>query len=220
MATKKRIKFLAGHDYGTGGTAMFIYADSVEQMKDMFPGQGDGFWDGDVDNHPTVLRSSSAGRPLKEFDIDDEVIQNWSKLSIGSYQHHPNPRWRNYQGSWPEGKVVDPDKWNPLDNRFSPYASMLEKFAESHQLRIKRYYHGQPCWSFYVKPSVEEHAKLDLHINDFGDMLLSTFWWVDDNSSGSVHRELKIRESTPITDDGQLALLMERQLNKILKSTI
>lgn len=103
---------------------------------------------------------------------------------------------------------------SPYEERFSEYRVDLMSFSSKHNLLIEKYYHDAPSWSFCFTHPQGGQAKLDLSINDQGELSISSVWWLDDYSQFT--RSLRWGESEKIENTETLTSILERRLNDVL----
>lgn len=88
--------------------------------------------------------------------------------------------------------------------RFAPYAEAFEAFASTHNLHIEKYTHEAPLWSFCFAHPRGGQAKLDLSIDEEGNITLASVWWID--SFAEFTRSLRWGPTTELAGDQEAAL--------------
>lgn len=92
-----------------------------------------------------------------------------------------------------------------LDSFFAPIASVLESFAEKHNLKLERYYHDAPSWHFIFKHPKGGVGKIDMSRHEKEKVRPSLMWWFDDydtqerRTKSSAQPEVS-RDATPIVE--------------------
>lgn len=98
---------------------------------------------------------------------------------------------------------------------FEPVAIELCAFAERHNLKLEKYYHEAPVWSFLFRHPGGGIAKMDVEKESDNHCTLRKYWWRDDYDNGvrSI-RQAQIPEFPRET--GRIAPLLEDALHDIL----
>jgi len=81
----------------------------------------------------------------------------------------------------PNGHQDFAEKEKPLlDAFFKPVAPVMEKFAEQHNLRLEKYYHQFPDWSFIFRHPQNGVAKIQVNKETEKALGVYACWWFDD----------------------------------------
>ena len=97
----------------------------------------------------------------------------------------------------------DPDfatKLPGLEAFFAPFAKACRRFAKRHKIKIEKYYHDFPDWSFRFRHPAGGIGSISL-VKEPGSCLgLWEHWWLDDYDNGT--RSIKTKEHEPFSIDG------------------
>ena len=102
-----------------------------------------------------------------------------------------------------------------LEAFFAPFANTCEQFAERHNVKIERYYHEFPVWSFLFRHPAGGIGKIDLVRKTDNTINLYRYWWCDDYDAAT--RSIKNEETQPIlVTDANVDEMLETSLSAIL----
>jgi hypothetical protein len=101
-----------------------------------------------------------------------------------------------------------------FDPFFSAIADILEEFASMHNLRLVKYYHGEPSWRFNFGHPKGGAASVDLIKESSNSLKVYQYWWID--SFENFTRSAKQKESEPISPDVITLESLEDKLIEIL----
>ena len=104
-----------------------------------------------------------------------------------------------------------------LERFFRVIATVLEGFARRHNLRIEKYYHQSPSWSFLFRHPKGGTAKVEVHRE--GEVLLriSWCWWYDDFDAATRWGRT-VRRAPMALDSQLLDVELETALSDLLSS--
>jgi hypothetical protein len=107
------------------------------------------------------------------------------------------------------------DEEPKLESFFAKISGELLSFASRHDLKLEKYYHQAPTWSFGFRHPVAGVAKIDVEKHSDAGIKIWSHWWRDDYDAGI--RFLKVAES-PMYQIGTLELtsVLEETLTRIL----
>ena len=89
------------------------------------------------------------------------------------------------------------------------------RFANRHNIKIEKYYHESPTWSFLFRHPSGGIAKIDLARKSESTLGIWRYWWHDDYDKAT--RSIKTEEIQPIpVSDADVNALLESALTTIL----
>ncbi len=102
-----------------------------------------------------------------------------------------------------------------LEDFFAPFADACERFAVRHNIRIEKYYHEFPAWSFLFRHPAGGIGKIDLVRKTENTINVWRYWWQDDYDDAT--RSIKKEETQPIPAvNANIEQLLESSLARIL----
>jgi hypothetical protein len=86
---------------------------------------------------------------------------------------------------------------------FEPVAQVLEKFGERHNLRLEKYYHEEPSWSFTFRHPSGGIGKIGIlsRSTEGEGFDLNCSWWYDDYDSLKRHIKSFRKDHLPANPD-------------------
>ena len=97
---------------------------------------------------------------------------------------------------------------------FAPIADALAAFAERHNLKLEKYYHEAPSWSFAFRHPKGGVAKVEVSRTGQAPEV-SCAWWYDDYDT--LQRHIKGDKSGPVTVNANVIVAeLERCLALVL----
>jgi hypothetical protein len=101
---------------------------------------------------------------------------------------------------------------------FAKISDQLLPFASYHNLKLEKYYHEAPVWSFLFRHPNGGVAKIDVAKEEENSLKIWSHWWRDDYDSGV--RFLKRTESAVLeVGTFDLTAELERVLSRVLSWT-
>ncbi len=98
---------------------------------------------------------------------------------------------------------------------FEPLASQLQEFAQCHGLKLEKYYHEAPIWSFLFRHPQGGVAKIDVEKQLEDRCAIHQYWWKDDYDAGV--RSLRQQQGQVLPRDAKDAkALLDAALEEIL----
>jgi len=102
-----------------------------------------------------------------------------------------------------------------LEAFFAPFAKTCERFADLHNIKIEKYYHEFPAWSFLFRHPAGGIGKIDLVRKTETTINVWRYWWHDDYDAAT--RSIKNEETQPIlAANANVDELLETSLSEIL----
>lgn len=81
----------------------------------------------------------------------------------------------------PNGQPDFVEKERPaLERFFAPLADVLTDFGRRHNLRLTKYYHDAPSWSFTFKHPCGGVGKIEVERQNEARFRIACQWWYDD----------------------------------------
>jgi hypothetical protein len=77
-------------------------------------------------------------------------------------------------------EVAEPE----YERFFAPIATQLRDFARRHNLKLEKYYHEAPAWSFLFRHPLGGVGKVDVEKESDTHCTLRKCWWCDDYEAG------------------------------------
>ena len=108
-------------------------------------------------------------------------------------------------------EVAEPD----YERFFVPIATPLHDFARRHNVKLEKYYHEAPVWSFLFRHPLGGVAKNDVEKESQAHCTLWKYWWSDDYDSGVRSIRQSRSEKFPC-EPKDLAIRLDNALNEIL----
>jgi len=102
-----------------------------------------------------------------------------------------------------------------LEALFAPLSEACHRFAKRHNIKIQKYYHEFPAWSFLFRHPAGGIGKIDLVKKSETTIGIWQYWWYDDYDRAT--RSIKTKEHAPFSvNDAQVATELESALTNIL----
>ena len=116
----------------------------------------------------------------------------------------------------PNGDPDFADKTLPeLEAFFAPFSAACQQFAKRHNIKIEKYYHQFPAWSFSFRHPAGGIGKLDLAKESESQLKIWEYWWHDDYDTAT--RSVKTKEHEPFgLEDIDVVEMLESALGNIL----
>ena len=103
-----------------------------------------------------------------------------------------------------------------LEAFFAKISSVLDSFANNHNMLITKYYHQGPSWNFQFKHPTDGVGKIDVQKSDNDTVYVGYGWWIDDYDTST--RFMKFIQGKNIgIDHGELRQVLEDALEDILQ---
>lgn len=102
-----------------------------------------------------------------------------------------------------------------LESFFSKIATVLETFAQKHNLKLEKYYHDFPAWSFLFRHPLAGLGHIQVTKKGDEAVTIAGMWWVDDHRTMTRASKDTITENVP-ADPIDLAEALEESLHQIL----
>jgi hypothetical protein len=83
-----------------------------------------------------------------------------------------------------------------LEEFFGPVSAQLTDFGRRHNLKLRKYYHQAPAWTFTFRHPRGGIAKIEVSRREGSTLGISGSWWCDDYSA--MQRYLKRAERQPL----------------------
>jgi len=112
----------------------------------------------------------------------------------------------------------DPDfglKQKPeLERFFGVIGTVLEEFAQRHNLRIEKYYHQSPSWSFLFRHPKGGIGQIEVQRASEATISIVSDWWYDDYDAAT--RFIRSASVGPVPLNSELASGLEKALSELL----
>jgi hypothetical protein len=99
----------------------------------------------------------------------------------------------------PNGDPRSNVKMQELDEFFRTIAEVLTQFAQRHNLKLQKYYHESPSWSFTFRHPKGGVAKIEVARESANTLHLSSSWWYDNYDNATRFARKTISQSLPRT---------------------
>jgi hypothetical protein len=83
-----------------------------------------------------------------------------------------------------------------LEGFFAPLAAVLQSFGERHNLKLEKYYHEEPSWSFTFRHPSGGVGKISV-IRSRDEVDFDCAWWYDDYDTMTRHIKRMRKEHAP-----------------------
>lgn len=98
---------------------------------------------------------------------------------------------------------------------FAPISETCQQFAKQHNIKIVRYYHESPTWSFLFRHPAGGIAKIDLEKRSETTIGIWQYWWHDNYENAT--RSVRTKKHDPLSvHDAQIATELESALADVL----
>ena len=89
-----------------------------------------------------------------------------------------------------------PEYFSELESFFAPLADVLQSFGERHNLKLEKYYHEEPSWSFTFRHPSGGVGKISV-LRSRNEVDFDCWWWYDDYETMTRHIKRMRKEHVP-----------------------
>lgn len=104
-----------------------------------------------------------------------------------------------------------------LEAFFAKISSVLESFANSHNMLIEKYYHEGPSWSFMFKHPIDGTSQIEVEKLDDNYVIIRQSWWIDDFDTSTRFMKYPPPGEKIGLDHTELCQALEYALEDILR---
>ena len=108
----------------------------------------------------------------------------------------------------PNGGYGTPEQWTEIEQFFDGIGPTLTQFAESHRLKIEKYTHEAPMWSFLFRHPRGGVGKIDVYRAEDDRLRIWAYWWRDAYREAKRYwRAESVREEMPAAELAESSVL-------------
>lgn len=95
-----------------------------------------------------------------------------------------------------DNKQAGTEYFSELESFFAPFAAVLQSFRERHNLKLEKYYHEEPSWSFTFRHPSGGVGKISV-LRSRDEVDFDCSWWYDDYDTMTRHIKRAREEHVP-----------------------